>query len=622
MQIGPYRLVQRIAVGGMGEVCLATLERAGGFRKLVALKQALPALMDDPAFVEMFEREARLAAALSHRNIVQIFDFGRHEGVAWIAMEYVHGADVKALLDQGPLPVGVALEIGLGCARGLEYAHRATDAQGRPLGLVHRDVSPQNVLLSFEGDVKLADFGLALPAAGRRAEGGLLRGKFGYMSPEQVAGRAPDARSDQFALGAVLYEMLAGRRAFFADDGAEAILERVGRARPLAPLAEAAPQLPPGIVAVVERALARNPDDRFPGVGALGEALARAAGDAGIRPGEPALGPWLATRMPERLSLPGGAGPAPTEVTEAAVQPIALELTAAAQVPAGGPPEASERSAPAVPSVPAEPTEPSPRRGRGAWIAALAAAALGGVAVLRPWEPAPVVGVDAAPTRADGRPDAGRPDAGRPDAAVPDASRPDAARPDAADLTRPDLTRPPPTRPRPTRPDRTRPGLPGPEPPRRRSAPPRPADGRPETAAAPPTATRRPAAPPTAAPRPRPPRRRPPPRPPQPGSARACASGARRRDRRPGGRQGLVRARRGRHGGARRRRARTRRADRLRPRATASWPPSAPPFGTVFIDGRDVGPTPAAALPAAAGRRVLEVRAEAGVTELTIEVAP
>ncbi|MEZ4470769.1 MAG: protein kinase [bacterium] len=495
MQIGPYRLVQRIAVGGMGEVCLATLERAGGFRKLVALKQALPALMDDPAFVEMFEREARLAAALSHRNIVQIFDFGRHEGVAWIAMEYVHGADVKALLDQGPLPVGVALEIGLGCARGLEYAHRATDAQGRPLGLVHRDVSPQNVLLSFEGDVKLADFGLALPAAGRRAEGGLLRGKFGYMSPEQVAGRAPDARSDQFALGAVLYEMLAGRRAFFADDGAEAILERVGRARPLAPLAEVAPQLPPGIVAVVERALARNPDDRFPGVGALGEALARAAGDAGIRPGEPALGPWLATRMPERLSLPGGAGPAPTEVTEAAVQPIALELTAAAQVPAGGPPEASERSAPAVPSVPAEPTEPSPRRGRGAWIAALAAAALGGVAVLRPWEPAPVVGVDAAPTRADGRPDAGRPDAGRPDAAVPDASRPDAARPDAArpDAARPDAATPDAATPDAARPDAARPARPrAPETTKRPAAPPTAA---PETAAALPTA-----APPTAAP--------------------------------------------------------------------------------------------------------------------------
>ncbi|MCB9545767.1 MAG: serine/threonine protein kinase [Myxococcales bacterium] len=370
MQIGPYRLLQRIAVGGMGEVCLATLERAGGFRKLVALKQALPALMDDPSFVEMFEREARLAAALSHRNIVQIFDFGRHEGVAWLAMEYVHGADVKALLDQGPLPAGVALEIALGCARGLEYAHRATDAQGRPLGLVHRDVSPQNVLLSFEGDVKLADFGLALPAAGRRQEGGLLRGKFGYMSPEQVAGRAPDARSDQFALGAVIYEMFAGRRAFFADDGAEAILERVARARPLAPLAEAAPHLPPPLVAVVERAMARDPADRFPGVGALGEALARAAAEAGIRPGEPALGPWLATRIPERLALPttpGGGDAPPAEVTEAAAQPIGLELTAPPRVPA----RARRRRRPS----PAEATRPclERRTPRSSGRAALAA---------------------------------------------------------------------------------------------------------------------------------------------------------------------------------------------------------------------------------------------------------
>ncbi|MCA9527947.1 MAG: serine/threonine protein kinase, partial [Myxococcales bacterium] len=181
MQIGPYRLLQRIAVGGMGEVCLATLERAGGFRKLVALKQALPALMDDPSFVEMFEREARLAAALSHRNIVQIFDFGRHEGVAWLAMEYVHGADVKALLDQGPLPAGVALEIALGCARGLEYAHRATDAQGRPLGLVHRDVSPQNILVTYDGEAKVVDFGIA-KAANKVAEtrAGVLKGKYSY----------------------------------------------------------------------------------------------------------------------------------------------------------------------------------------------------------------------------------------------------------------------------------------------------------------------------------------------------------------------------------------------------------------------------------------------------------
>lgn len=262
LMIGPYRVLQRLAVGGMGEVCLATLERAGGFRKLVAVKRALPALMANPTFVEMFEREARLAAALNHRNIVQIFDFGRQDGIAWLAMEYVHGADLKAVMD-APLPPGIVLEVGLGCARGLEYAHRAADAQGRPLALVHRDVSPQNILLSFEGDVKLADFGLALPIESRR-DGRGLQGKFGYISPEQVAGRSPDARSDQFALGVVLYEMFSGQRAFFADDGAEAILDRVARGRPLAPLGALVPHLPAALVGVVEQAMARDPADRFP----------------------------------------------------------------------------------------------------------------------------------------------------------------------------------------------------------------------------------------------------------------------------------------------------------------------------------------------------------------------
>ncbi|MCA9539791.1 MAG: serine/threonine protein kinase, partial [Myxococcales bacterium] len=248
-RIGPYRIVRTIALGGMGEVFLASLERSGGFQKRVALKCVLPRLMADPRFVDLFEREARLAAALSHRHIVQIFDFGREQGRAWLAMEYVHGVDLKAVLDRagGPLPAGMAIEIGVACAQGLDYAHRARDAQGRSLDLVHRDVSPQNVLLSFEGDVKVTDFGLALAAAHDADDAGTLRGKFAYMSPEQVRGEPLDARSDQFALGVVLYEMFSGQRAFFAEDGAERILDRVRRAAPLLPLAEAAPILPMGL---------------------------------------------------------------------------------------------------------------------------------------------------------------------------------------------------------------------------------------------------------------------------------------------------------------------------------------------------------------------------------------
>ena len=231
-RIGPYRVLGTIALGGMGEVFLAALEREGGFEKRVALKRALPQLMADTAFVELFEREARLAAALDHRHIVQVFDFGRHEDGAWIAMEYVHGVDLKSVLDQeGALPTSLAIEIGLACARGLHYAHRATDPRGQALHVVHSDVSPQNVLLSFQGDVKLADFGLAHAAARGPSDEGALRGKFAYMSPEQARGEAVGPASDQFSLGAVLYEALSGARAFFSDDGTEAILGRVQAAR-------------------------------------------------------------------------------------------------------------------------------------------------------------------------------------------------------------------------------------------------------------------------------------------------------------------------------------------------------------------------------------------------------
>ncbi len=348
-RIGPYRIIRTVAIGGMGEVFLATLERSGGFEKRVALKCVLPRLMADPHFVELFEREARLAAALSHRHIVQIFDFGRDQGRSWLAMEYVQGVDLKAVLDGlaggGPMPLGLAVEIGVACARGLDYAHRARDPRGRSLHLVHRDVSPQNVLLSFEGDVKLADFGLAHAAARDPHEGG-LQGKFAYMSPEQVEGLPLDGRSDQFALGVVLYEMVSGRRAFFADDGVEQILDRVRRAAPLAPLAEVAPELPHPIRRVIERALRADRTERFSDTHALAEALAGAAGASGLRPGEPALGPWLRARFPDRSRPPrpaieptaAAARPvsAPVEITAVAGQPIAppAELTVDADAPA------------------------------------------------------------------------------------------------------------------------------------------------------------------------------------------------------------------------------------------------------------------------------------------------
>ncbi len=351
-EIGPYRVLRCIAQGGMGEVYLATLEREAGFRKVVAVKRALPALSSDPRVAQRFEREARLAAVLTHRHIVQIFDFGRlpNGDGAWLAMEYVQGVDLKAVQDRlgtQPLPLGLALEIGLGCARGLQHAHRATDAAGTPLNLVHRDVSPQNVLLSFDGDVKLTDFGLA-DAATTGADG-LIQGKFAYMSPEQARGGAVDARSDQFSLGVVLYECFSGHRAFHGGTSPMAMLDVVSQGRPVRPLADFGVAAP--LVEVVERAMAPSPAERYPDLAVLTEALRQAGVAAGASIGDPPLGDWLRGLFPERV---GPAAPTATQVTQ--------EPTAVAECPAGGAVNAMEATVDAV--APATLGTPAPPRGQ------------------------------------------------------------------------------------------------------------------------------------------------------------------------------------------------------------------------------------------------------------------
>ena len=268
----------------MGEVFLAALQRAGGFEKQVALKCVLPRFVEDSTFKELFEQEARLAAVLNHRNIVQVFDFGYDQRRAWLAMEFVDGVDVKAVYDRlaQPLPLGISLNIGISVARALHYAHRAVDPRGQPLHIVHRDVSPQNILLSYEGDIKLADFGLAFAAARDREDDGTLKGKYAYMSPEQVKGQALDGRSDQFSLGVVLYEICSGHRAFFRDGGPANILTHVARGQPLERLCDVAPTLDSAISTVIERAMAPNRTDRYPDAGAFADALSAAAKAAQI----------------------------------------------------------------------------------------------------------------------------------------------------------------------------------------------------------------------------------------------------------------------------------------------------------------------------------------------------
>lgn len=217
-------LLERIALGGMAEVFRAKSFGVEGFERLVAVKRILPSLVQDAEFIKMFIDEARIAAHLSHQNIIQIYDLGRHDDLYYISMEYVAGRDLRLILDhfkrkKAPMEQGMAAYVLARIAEALDYAHRKRDPAGKPLRIIHRDVSPQNVMVSYDGDVKLCDFGIAKAAVqSTRTQAGVLKGKFAYMSPEQVRGRPIDHRSDLFALGVIFFEMLTAERLFLAEN--------------------------------------------------------------------------------------------------------------------------------------------------------------------------------------------------------------------------------------------------------------------------------------------------------------------------------------------------------------------------------------------------------------------
>lgn len=267
MPFGRYELLKRIAAGGMGEVYLARQAGLEGFEKLLVVKVLLPNLAEDSEFIAMFLDEARIAARLDHPNIGQIYDLGEVDGAYYIAMEYIRGDDVVRLWKQArikykPVPMALAARIAADAAAGLDYAHKATDANNQPLNLVHRDVSPQNILVTFDGGVKLIDFGVA-KAAGRMSHTttGTIKGKYAYMSPEQISGADIDHRSDVFALGVVLYEMLTSVR-LFKRDTEVATLQAV-TACDIPPPASINPKIDPMLAGILLKALAQNRDDRF-----------------------------------------------------------------------------------------------------------------------------------------------------------------------------------------------------------------------------------------------------------------------------------------------------------------------------------------------------------------------
>jgi TonB family protein len=267
-RFGQYELLEKIASGGMADVFRARRSGVEGFQKIVAIKKILPHIADNDEFITMFADEAKLAAELNHPNIVHIYDLGKIQaGGYFIAMEYVEGTDLRSILAAGrhvslPMPVPLAVYVASKVASALDYAHRRRDARGEELHIVHRDVSPQNILISHEGEIKLCDFGIA--KADRKVsqtDSGSLKGKLQYMSPEQAWGKPIDQRSDLFSLGCVLHEMLTGERLFRGATDM-VVLELVRKAVVVAP-SQVNADVSGALDAVVLRALAREPDARY-----------------------------------------------------------------------------------------------------------------------------------------------------------------------------------------------------------------------------------------------------------------------------------------------------------------------------------------------------------------------
>nr|WP_216622976.1 serine/threonine-protein kinase [Corallococcus exercitus] len=273
-------MLERIATGGMAEIYRARMTAVAGVTKPVVIKKILPGYADDSAFVSMFINEARIALGLSHGNIAQIFDFGEVEGEYFLAMEWVDGHPLSHVLRRArekglpALPPPLAVLVAIDMLRGLAYAHTRLDDNGRPLHIVHRDVSPQNVLLSFEGQVKLVDFGIARARLAGRSDTNVdvAKGKYVYFAPEQARGEALDARTDVFAAGTVLYEMLCGRRPF--EGSLQDVLRKIAQGDFPRPR-EWVPGIPAALERILLTAMATSPEQRYATAQAFAEALAR-----------------------------------------------------------------------------------------------------------------------------------------------------------------------------------------------------------------------------------------------------------------------------------------------------------------------------------------------------------
>ncbi|HVU52218.1 MAG TPA: serine/threonine-protein kinase [Polyangia bacterium] len=283
-----YRITERVAAGGMAEVFRGVAESLQGFKKNIAIKRILPSLTKNKKFVAMFLDEARLSLVLQHANIVQVFDIAHTDDTYFIVMEYVDGVDLKALMEwrrkiNRRIPIAHSLYMIMEICKGLSYAHELLNPEtGKPLGIVHRDISPPNVLISKQGEVKVVDFGLAKATSQiETTDPGVVKGKMSYLSPEAARGEEVDASADIFAVGILLYEMLTGKRLFYGETDYQTV-ELVRNAK-IPPIKPQNPQVEPELEDIVRKALAKRKEDRFLSPTDLQDALAQYSYSRGLK---------------------------------------------------------------------------------------------------------------------------------------------------------------------------------------------------------------------------------------------------------------------------------------------------------------------------------------------------
>ncbi len=374
-KLGPYELVAPLAEGGMAEIFVARRAGIGGFEKQVALKVIHPNLGSDPAFVRMLVEEAKISVLLQHANIVQTYDLGCVDEEYYIAMELIDGVDLFKLLRKASdknldFPFEIAAFIAHEVALGLDYAHRRTDDHGRPLNIIHRDVSPQNVLVSRDGAIKIVDFGIAKASLrAEQTEAGVIKGKYYYMSPEQALGQPLDPRTDVFSTGILLYEMLVGQM-LYLDDDMDRLLDKVRKAR-IPPPSGRRPKIPIALERLVMKALRKNREDRFPSASELAQAIQHYMKTAAPTFGRDDLSRFVAKVLGESRTNPGVRAPQRDELPPD-------EYSLLHELPVREPTDAVEPSRVAIePTGRVETTSPEKRaklRGEGSFGASRAPA--------------------------------------------------------------------------------------------------------------------------------------------------------------------------------------------------------------------------------------------------------